>query len=101
MTLVLQSFGYLSSPAFGPAAMGYTVYGGNADVIGEYTARVYPWAFQDLPWSLTAEVDGSIAWVEEGMWNGSEVTSLSYYGWDESPSPFGDFTVDLNSTTAC
>lgn len=102
MHLVLQDFGYLSSPAFGPAAMGYTVYGGNADVVGEYIARVYPSIFDVVPWTLTAEVNDEILWVEGGLWDGTQVTTtLGYSEWDEDDSPFPDFTVDLTSTTTC
>lgn len=81
--------------------MSYVVYGGDASASGIYTARVYPWVFDDVPFTLTAEVNGVTVWVEEVMWYGSELSSLSYRGWDESPSPFGDFFVTLDSIPAC
>lgn len=100
--VILQDFGYLSSPAYGSATMGYTVYGGKTDVVGEYTARVYPSIFDVVPWTLTAKVNDEILWVEGGLWDGTQVTTtLGYGGWDKNDSPFPDFTVNLTSTTTC
>lgn len=98
---VLQNFGYTSSSAFGDDAMGYTVYGGDASASGIYTARVYPWAFADVEFTLTAERNGETVWVEDIMWYGADLNSLSFFGWDETPSPFGDFFVTLDSVPAC
>lgn len=87
--------------AFGDDVMGYIVYGGDASVPGTYTARAYPWIFEDIAFTITAELYGETLWVEELMWYGAELSSLSFSGWDSTPSPFGDFPVTLDSIPEC
>lgn len=101
MRIFSQSFGYTSSAAFGADAMGYSVYGGDVSALGMYTARIYPSAFVDVAFTITAEVNGITVWVKELMFYGTELTSLSYLGWDVSPSPLGDFNVTLDSIPEC
>lgn len=81
----------------------YRVYGGDESAIGVYSARVSTDNAQaDTTWTLTATVNGEVAWVEEGSYISSfSSENFSYTYLDDTFFGVTDlFTVAVDSVGA-
>lgn len=100
-TFYSQDFGYTTNDntdGFGPET--YVVYGGDESAVGDYTAQVWTGhAESDTTWTLTATVNGEVAWVEEGLFSPVVYSDdYSYNFNDGSSSSLTDiFTVTVDS----
>lgn len=82
---------------FGPET--YLLFGGDESAIGEYSAQIWtPSAETDTAWTLTARVNGEVAWVEEGLYFPVAFSYGSPYDLSDSSDSLTDvFTVTVDS----
>lgn len=93
-----QDFGFSTADIFtGVGPETYILYGGDESANGEYSAYIRTDFVQvETTWTLTARVNGRIAWVEEGLFTPMDFSESFEYD-DTSTSMSDIFTVTIDS----
>lgn len=84
----------------------YIVFGRDESAIGDYSVRVLTWtAGTETTWTVTARVNGEVAWVEDGI--DTPPVDDSSFGFSISSSTpaslafVGTVTVDFIAESEC
>lgn len=78
----------------------YIVYGGDESAVGEYLAQIVIYGGEtDATWTLTARVNGEVAWIEEGSHSATSYDpySFNFDTFDSATVETDVYTVALDS----